>query len=224
MVAHYDTKLTIDQDPVHMLYFCLPSQAAIAVCRSRFKKRTDPWYILYGYCPHKGTAISKYSNYPTFEAACEGVFERFGNQNPQVLVNNHLAEYTGILFRSHYWSNLSANGGSGEDTEYHALGIRGRFRNWWDIKPGQVPEPVEGMDPTEAEDMYRHMLADYKEDVEHETRVFWENYRRSGGEYRLWYEPDNMILFMPEIPDSDADYTQYKKCKQDRDLDHMRFN
>lgn len=221
LTGQYTTRTTIEQDPVHMLYFCLPSQAVIAVCRSRFKKQADPWYILYGFCPNKGTAISKYSKYPTFEAACEGVLERFRDQNPQVLVNNHLAEYTGALFGSHYWSNLNEDGSIGDDTEYHALGIRGKFRSWWDVKPNQVPSPVEGMDPNEAVDAYRRMLTEYKTDLEHETNVFWENCERAIGYYRHWYEPDNMVLFMPEVPDPNADYSQYRKNQREWELNRL---
>ena len=95
-IGKYTTNVTADGDSVHVIYV-MNNNLLYAICRSRFKRDPQPWFVAYGLNPRFGTYVTRHiRRYPerfdTYEEAKEFVEDAFKDYHPDVLVNNHIAD------------------------------------------------------------------------------------------------------------------------------------
>lgn len=95
-IGKYTTNVTADGDNIHVIYV-MDNNLLYAVCRSRFKRNPQPWFVAYGLNPRFGTYVTRHiREYPerfdTYEEAKEFVEDAFKDHHPEVLVNNHIAD------------------------------------------------------------------------------------------------------------------------------------
>lgn len=117
-VGKLTTTSTADKDPVHVIYV-LDNNICIAICRSRYKRETIPWYIAYGYNPFTNTYVTRYildcqPRFETYQEAKEFVETTFREYHPDVLVNNHIANRVANVYSQY----CTIPTGVHEDREY----------------------------------------------------------------------------------------------------------
>ncbi len=95
-IGKYRTNVLATGDSIHVIYV-LDNNICIGLCRTRFKRDHNPWFVAYGLNPFVGTYVTRniadypnrFESYQSAKQFIETIFERY---HPEILVNNHIAD------------------------------------------------------------------------------------------------------------------------------------
>ena len=196
MVGHFTTKYNGSNDPVHVIYMC-ENKALIALCRYRSKRAKDPWYLLYGYDIVLGDALAIYPHIRSYEQARERVQELFGDQHPEVLINNHLAEYVSRAYNSQFY---------GQDERTHRYG--GVTKNRWRNDEGDTLLPMtQDLPPNEAVIQFTERMDTFKRELVATIEANKHRPRPNGwGHWAPWDCDCDTLTTLPDRPNENAEY------------------
>jgi len=95
-IGKYQTTVLANGDSIHTIYV-LDNNICLGLCRSKYKRESMPWYVAYGLNPFTETYIVRHiEEYPdkfeTYQDAKYFIENTFHNRDPQILVNNHIAD------------------------------------------------------------------------------------------------------------------------------------